>query len=99
MFKVVKCSLLWGLQTCYDSERKCISFSVEANGTAQYTYLLSIPLIMIYSFGFTYIKYAEGFLYIGGDSKSLNAHSSNQISDFVQLLSSRTTSGKRNIDV
>ncbi|KAH8110422.1 hypothetical protein DFH11DRAFT_1730338 [Phellopilus nigrolimitatus] len=31
-----------------------------------YTYLITIPLIMIYSFGFTYIKYKEGFIDIAG---------------------------------
>ncbi|KAI5119827.1 hypothetical protein M0805_004762 [Coniferiporia weirii] len=31
-----------------------------------YTYLITIPLIMIYSFGFAYIKYHEGFLDIEG---------------------------------
>ncbi|KAL5531755.1 hypothetical protein ACEPAF_5317 [Sanghuangporus sanghuang] len=31
-----------------------------------YTYLITIPLIMIYSFGFTFIKYKEGFVDVGG---------------------------------
>ncbi|KAL5482986.1 hypothetical protein ACEPAI_8215 [Sanghuangporus weigelae] len=31
-----------------------------------YTYLITIPLIMIYSFGFTFIKYKEGFIDVGG---------------------------------
>ncbi|EJD08376.1 uncharacterized protein FOMMEDRAFT_138221 [Fomitiporia mediterranea MF3/22] len=31
-----------------------------------YTYLITIPLIMIYSFGFAYIKYKEGYIDVGG---------------------------------
>ena len=33
---------------------------------AQYTYLLSIPLIMVYAFGFTYMKYQEGYTVLPG---------------------------------
>lgn len=33
-----------------------------------YTYLITIPLIMTYSFGFTFIKYKEGFIDVGGTS-------------------------------
>lgn len=32
----------------------------------QYSYLLSVPLIMTYAIGFAVIKYSEGFVFIPG---------------------------------
>ncbi|KAL5512465.1 hypothetical protein ACEPAG_3118 [Sanghuangporus baumii] len=50
---------------------KCLKWSNSPYSGAfkrimTYTYLITIPLIMIYSFGFTFIKYKEGFIDVGG---------------------------------
>jgi hypothetical protein len=36
----------------------------------QYSYFITIPLIMAYAFGYTYIKYVEGYSFIPGHGGS-----------------------------
>ena len=68
--QMVEFALLGSIQANHDREP---IFVVRRNKrltiNGQYTYLITIPLIMVYSFGFAYIKYAEGFISIAGEGK------------------------------
>ena len=54
-----------------DSEKNNILTYTYAH--KQYTYLLTVPLIMAYCFGFTYMKYKEGWIVVGGTAGALRS--------------------------
>jgi hypothetical protein len=55
----------WNLQTHNDCTPLPTSCSPALTPrVSQYTYLTSIPLLLVYAFGFCYIKYTEGYVAI-----------------------------------
>ena len=63
-----------GLQAFHDSTSEPRLSRKNPSQVIQYTYLLTLPLIMVYAMGFTVIKYQMGWTYIpnyGGASAGL----------------------------
>src|SRR6266550_6233574 len=65
-------TILWRIQARYDSPSFFPTYLHSGlNIISQYAYLTSVPLIWIYSLGFTIIKYRVGYIILPG-SETLN---------------------------
>ena len=90
-------AILWRIQAAHDRTLPSPSLGFRAERSLQYTYILTLPLITIYSVGNAVIKYQEGFVFDsqGGGERTPLLLALELLIEASQCLQSRTPNGRR----